>query len=148
VRRVQAFFTKAPGRQSWSTISINFEFASGCVGHLTGSYDLCVHHPMERCEVAGTKARFVLDNLFEDLVLYPHDSEERIHIHNSIFGPVTSFNDTFQLRIHRFLEQIHNGDPPERIEACGAEALAAQEVIEAAIQSHENGNLPVEVPNQ
>ncbi|MBC7289142.1 MAG: gfo/Idh/MocA family oxidoreductase, partial [Armatimonadetes bacterium] len=58
------------------------------------------------------------------------------------------FNDTFRLRIHRFLEQVSQGCSPEEIEASGAEALAAQEVIEAAIASHENGNVAVEVPNQ
>lgn len=148
VKRVQAFFTKAPGRNSWSTISVNFEFESGAVGHLTGSYDMTVIHPMERCEVAGTKARLVLDNVFEDLILYPHDSLERTHVHNSIFGDVTSFNDTFRIRIHRFLEQVSEGARPEDIEASGADGLAAQEIIEAAIASHENGNIAVETPNQ
>jgi predicted dehydrogenase len=147
-KRVQAFFTKAPRRNSWSTISVNFEFENGMVGHLTGSYDMSVVHPMERCEVGGTKGRFVLENVFEDLFYFPHDSAERIHVHNSIFNQYTSFNDTFEMRIHRFLEQVTQGARPEEIEASGADALAAQEIIEAAIASHENGNVPVETPNQ
>ena len=38
------------------------------------------------------------------------------------------------------------GDAPEEIEASGADALAAQEVIEAAIRSHQSGGIPVDVP--
>ncbi len=148
VKRVQAFFTKAPGRNSWSTISVNFEFENGAVGHLTGSYDMTVHHPMERCEVGGTEGRFVIENVIEDLILFPHNSRERKHVHLDIFSDVTNFGDTFRLRIHRFLEQVSQGVPPEQIEGSGAEGLAAQEVIEAAIRSHENGNVAVEVPNQ
>jgi len=148
VSRVQAFFTRAPGRKSWSNISVNFEFANGMIGHLVGSYDMTTRHPMERCEVAGTQGRFVIDNVFEDLVYYPHDSDERIHVHNSIFNKYTSFSDTFEMRIHRFLEQVTEGASPDEIEASAADALAAQEVIEAAIKSHENGNIAVETPNQ
>jgi len=148
VRCVQAFFSKGPGRASWSNVSINFEFHNGMIGHLVGSYDMAVIHPMERCEVAGSRGRFVIDNVFEDLVFYPHDSHERIHVHNSIFNQYTSCSDTFDMRIHRFLEQVSQGAKPNEIEASGADALAAQEVIEAAIKSHENGNVAVETPNQ
>jgi len=147
-RRVQAFFMKAPGRAGWSTISVNFDFANGAVGHLTGSYDMPFIHPIERCEVGGTKGRFVLENVFEDLVYFPHDSPERIHLHNSIFSQYTSFQDTFDMRIHRFLEQVTQGDTPEEIEASGADALAVQEIIEAAIASHEKGGVPIELPDQ
>jgi len=146
-RRVQAFFAKAPGRQGFSTISVNIEFAGGTLGHLCGSYDMAFQHGIERCEVGGTKARFVLENIFEDLILYPHDTDERIHIHNSIFSPFTSFEDTHKLRIHRFLEQVTKGAAPEDIEGSGADGLAVQEIIEAAITSHENGNCAVEVEN-
>jgi hypothetical protein len=38
------------------------------------------------------------------------------------------------------------GTAPEKMEASGADALAVQEMIEAAIRSHENGGVPVEVP--
>jgi predicted dehydrogenase len=145
VRRVQAFFSKAPGRQGWSTVSVNLEFENGALGHLCGSYDMPFAHGIERCEVAGTKGRFVIDNVIEDLTFYPHGSDERIHVHMSIFSGVTHFNDTFKLRIHRFLEQVTQGAKPEEIEGSGAEALAAQEIIEAAIRSHENGNCAVEV---
>src|SRR2546425_1206530 len=74
VKRVQAFLHRAPGRKCWSNASINLEFASGIVGHLTGSYDMSMLHPIERCEVAGTKGRFVLENVFERLTFYPRES--------------------------------------------------------------------------
>ena len=41
----------------WSNASVNVQFASGAVGHLTGSYDASMLHPIERCQVAGSKGR-------------------------------------------------------------------------------------------
>ena len=145
ILRVQSFMTKAPGRSSWSTASINMEFASGTVGHLTGSYDMSMRHPIESLEIGGTDGRLVIDNVYETLMYYPHESDERIVIQNPIFGGIQGFNDTFQLRLGRFIEQLSQGIAPELIEASGEDALAAQEVIEAAIQSQSSGGVPVEV---
>lgn len=145
VVRVQAFLKKASHRQIWSNCSINMQFADGVVGHLTGSYDMTTIHPIERCEVAGTKARFVLENVNERLTLYPHDSEETTVVQSTIMGRFTSFQDTFKQRIHRFVEQVSQKVPRDQIAGSGEEALAAQEVIEAAIRSHETGQV-VDVP--
>jgi predicted dehydrogenase len=146
VRRVQAFMTKAPGRNSWSTASINMEFASGAVGHLTGSYDMSLRHPIEFCEVAGHQGRFTIDNVYENMTFYPHQSDELLVLRNSIFKGMHGFNDTFNHRIERFIEQVRDKVEPERIDASGADALAAQEVIEAAIRSQMNGGAVVDVP--
>jgi len=143
--KVQAFLKRASHRRIWSTASINMLFKSGTVGHLTGSYDMTTRHPIERCEVGGTKGRFVLENVYESLQLYLHDSDETVLVRNNIMSGVGSFRDTFRNRIHRFLEQISQGARPEEIEGSGAEGLAAQEVIEAAIRSWETGTV-VEVP--
>jgi predicted dehydrogenase len=102
---------------------------------------MTTRHPFERCEVAGTKGRFVLENVYERLTYYPHDSDETTVVANPIMGGMASFNDTFQHRIHRMLEQIEAGVPREEIEGSGEEALAAQEIIEAAIRSHETGTV-------
>lgn len=145
VKRVQSFLTKAPGRTSWSTASVNMEFASGAVGHLTGSYDMSMRHPIEWLEVGGTAGRLVIDNVYESLTYYPHDSDETLVMKNPIFGGLQGFNDTFRLRIDRFIRDIKEGVSPELVEASGADALAAQETIEAAIRSHEEGGRAVSV---
>lgn len=137
VARVQAFLSKAPGRSIWSNCSINMEFENGCIGSLHGSYDMSAHHPIERCEVAGTAGRFVLDNVYEELTLFPHDRPERTVLRNSIFGGVRGFEDTFARRIRAFLSQL-DGD---RVEGSGEDGLAALAVIEAAIRSHEEGRV-------
>ncbi len=146
IRRVQAFMTKAPGRTVWSTASINLEFQSGAVGHLTGSYDMFGGHPIEYCEVAGSKGRFVIDNVYESLTLYPHHSDELKVYRNSIMNGMGGFNDTFKNRIDAFVRQVMDQVPPDRIEGSGTDALAAQEVIEAAIQSHMTGGAVIDVP--
>jgi UDP-N-acetylglucosamine 3-dehydrogenase len=120
-------------------------FANGVIGHLTGSYDTNPRHNLERCEVLGTKGRFVLDNLYEELTLYPRDSDELTVIRNSIMGGLSGFNATFTNRIHRFLEQVNVGAPHDQLDASGHEGLAVQEIIEAAIRSFQTGRAE-EVP--
>ena len=46
-----------------------------------------------------------------------------------------AFGETFQSRIGRWIEQNLAGDGPEDLEGSGEEALKAQMVIEAAIES-------------
>lgn len=138
IRRVQAFMHKGPGRQIWSNASVNVQFESGAVGHLTGSYDASLLHPIERCEVGGSNGRFVIENVYERLEFFPRQSPERMVVQNSIMGGMASFNETFKNRIYRFVEQVQTGGP---LDASGEEGLAAQEVIEAAIRSWEHGTV-------
>jgi predicted dehydrogenase len=138
ISKVQAFMHKAPGRSIWSNASVNVVFASGALGHLSGSYDASRFHPIERCEVAGHKGRFVIENVYERLEFFPRESPEKLVIDNPIMGGVSSFNDTFRNRINRFVEQVQAGGP---LDASGEEGLAAQEVIEAAIRSWEHGTI-------
>ncbi len=145
VQRVHAFLNRAPGRVCWSNAQVNMEFENGVVGHLTGSYDANPRHNLERCEVMGTEGRFVLENLYEELTFYPRRSEELTVIRNSIMGGLSGFGATFTNRIHRWLEQLAEGAAPSAIEASGWEGLAAQEIIEAAIKSHQEGTV-VSVP--
>jgi predicted dehydrogenase len=138
---VQCFAVKAPGRSIWSTAQFNMKFRSGVLGHLTGSYDIPRGHPMERTEVAGTMGRFVLTDMFRELCFYPSNSDEVTQITNSPFWGMARFEDTFTNRIHRFLEQVSEGAKPEEIDGSGAEGLAAQEVIQAAIESLNTGTV-------
>lgn len=113
-------------------------FRNGVVGGLTGSYDIERGHPMERCEVAGTKGRFVIDDMWREATLYPAgDLEKRVYT-NPVFGGMRDFEDTFRNRIHRFLEQVSEGCPPEEVDGSGADGLAAQKVLQAAIDSLQN----------
>ena len=140
ITHVQCFVTKAPGRTLWSTAHFNMKFANGVVGGLTGSYDIQRGHPMERCEVAGTGGRFVLEDMFDELTFYPAGTMEKTVITNTVFGMITekTFPDTFRNRIHRFVEQISEGCSPDQIDGSGADGLAAQKVLAAAIESVEN----------
>ena len=138
IEAVQCFATKAPGRVIWSTAQFNMRFVNGVVGHLTGSYDIERGHPMERCEVAGLNGRFVLEDMFRELTLYPAGNLEKTVYSNPLFGGMRDFVDTFRNRIHRFLEQVSEGVSPDEIDGSGADGLAAQKVLAAAIESLEN----------
>jgi predicted dehydrogenase len=138
IEAVQCFALKAPGRSIWSTAQFNMRFKNGVVGSLTGSYDIERGHPMERCEVAGVGGRFVLEDMWRELTLYPAGNLEKTVYSNPVFGGMRDFEDTFKNRIHRFLEQVSEGVDPDAIDGSGAEGLAAQKVIAAAIESLNN----------
>ena len=137
IEAVHCFATKAPGRKIWSTATFNMRFKNGAVGTLTGSYDIERGHPMERCEVAGIKGRFVIDDMYREATLYPAGDMERRVYANPIFGGMRDFEDTFRNRIRKFLEQVERGDSPDEIDGSGADGLAAQKVLAAAIESLE-----------
>jgi predicted dehydrogenase len=141
VEAVQLFATRAPGRQIWSTAHFSMKFKNGVVGGLTGSYDIQRGHPMERCEVAGTGGRFVIDDMWREATLYPAGNLEKVVYTNPVFGGMRDFEDTFRNRIHRFVEQVAAGDAPEAIDGSGADGLAAQKVLQAAIESLESGTI-------
>jgi predicted dehydrogenase len=135
IEAVQCFAMKAPGRAIWSTAQFNMRFASGAVGHLSGSYDIERGHPMERCEVAGLKGRFVIDDMFREATLYPAGDPVKQVYTNPVFGGMTGFRDTFKNRIACFVEQLNEGAAPEDIDGSGTDGLAAQKVLAAAIES-------------
>jgi predicted dehydrogenase len=138
IRKVQAFMHKGPGRSIWSNTSVNVQFESGAVGHLTGSYDASMYHPIERCEVGGSNGRFVIENVYQRLEFFPRKSRDRLVVENPIMGGMGDFNETFRNRIDAFVKQVQAGGP---LDASGEEGLAAQEVIEAAIRSWERGTI-------
>ena len=135
IEAVHCFATKAPGRKIWSTAQFNMRFQNGVVGSLTGSYDIARGHPMERCEVAGTGGRFVLEDMWHELTLYPAGNLEKTVYTDPAFGGFGDFIDTFRDRIGTFLRQVSDGVAPADIDGSGEEGLAAQKVIAAAIES-------------
>jgi len=138
---VQCFATKAPGRTIWSTATFNMKFANGVVGTLTGSYDIERGHPMEYCNVAGTGGRFVIEDMYREVTLYPAGNLEKTVCSNPVFGGMRDFEDTFRNRLHRFLAQVTAGVAPEEIDGSGASGLAAQKVLAAAIESLDTGTV-------
>lgn len=141
IAKVQCFATKAPGREMWSTASFNMQFKNGAVGHLTSSYDIQRGHPMERCEVAGVSGRFVIEDMWREATLYPAGDPVKSVYTNPVFGGYRDFDDTFRERIHCFLKQVADDAAPDKIDGSGADGLAAQKVIAAAIESLETGRI-------
>lgn len=141
VEAVHCFAMKAPGRQIYSTAQFNLKMKSGAVGHLCGSYDIERGHPMERVEVAGLKGRFVIEDMFREVTLYPAGNLEKTVMSNPIFGGMRDFEDTFRNRLGRFVEQLNEGARPEEIDGSGEEGLAAQRVLAAAVESIQTGQV-------
>ncbi len=142
VAAVQTFAMRSPGIETnWSTASINMKFENGAVGHLTSSYDIARGHPMERCEVAGTKGRLVFEDMWREATLYPAGSQEKRVYTNPVFGGYEGFDDTFFDRIRAFIKDVHEGTKPADIDGSGWQGLQAQMVIEAAIESLKTGQV-------
>jgi len=137
VEAVQCFAMKAPGRRIYSTAQFNLKMKSGAVGHLCGSYDIERGHPMERVEVAGLKGRFVIEDMFREVTLYPSGNMEKTVMSNPVFGGMRDFDDTFRNRLSRFVEQLNEGATPEEIDGSAQEGLDAQRVLAAAVKSIE-----------
>ncbi len=139
VEQVHCFAMKAPGREIFSTASFNLKFVNGAVGHLTSSYDIERGHPMERCEVAGTKGRLVFEDMWREATLYPAGDLEKRVFTNPVFGGFLDFYDTFQDRIHAFAKECAAGVAPSDIDGSGADGLEASRIIHAGIQSLKTG---------
>ena len=146
VAKVQAFFKRGPrpdgpgGRRvCWSNVQVNMLFKNGVIGHLTGSYDAGGSYGLETLEVVGSEARFVLRDACEHLEFYPRFSRE-VETY-SYLGGMMSFGETFGSRIGKWVEQNISAVQPAEIDAPGEEALKAQLIIEAAIQSWESGQV-------
>ncbi|MDP6037428.1 MAG: Gfo/Idh/MocA family oxidoreductase [Candidatus Latescibacteria bacterium] len=149
VEKVQAFCKRGTDKDGnrrvcWSNAQINMLFKDGTVGSLTGSYDATGpggSYGLERLEVVGSDARFVLEEACEHLHFHPRRSMELEQY--DYIGGMMGFNETFQSRIGRWIEQNLEDASPEDIEGSGEEALKAQMVIEAAINSWETDSVVV-----
>ncbi|ALS28347.1 oxidoreductase [Paenibacillus sp. 32O-W] len=139
VKRVAAFMMKGEGRSIWSNAQVLLEFRNGAIGNLVGSYDAGGSYGLEQCDVVGSKGRFVLTDACEHLTFYPRRSIETETY--SYLGGMRSFSETFKSRIGSWIEQIAAGEPYDRIDGSGEDALKAQYIIEAAIRSWETGTI-------
>ncbi len=139
VQKVQAFFKRGQGRKIWSNVQVNMQFENGVIGHLTGSYDAGGSYGLERLEVVGSDARFVLLEACEELEFYPRWSQQVEKY--SYLGGMMSFGETFESRITRWIDQNVEEAEPSQIDGSGEDALKAQLIIEAAIESWERGTV-------
>ena len=139
VQKVQAFFKRGQGRKIWSNVQVNMQFENGVIGHLTGSYDAGGSYGLERLEVVGSDARFVLLEACEELEFYPRWSQQVEKY--SYLGGMMSFGETFESRITRWIDQNVEKAEPSQIDGSGEDALKAQLIIEAAIESWERGTV-------
>ncbi len=146
VAKAQAFFKRGPKRDSprerrvcWSNVQANLLFENGVVGHLTGSYDAGGSYGLETLEVVGSEGRFVLRDACEHLEFYPRFSRQ-VETY-SYLGNMMGFNETFDSRIGKWVEQNLQKVRPEEIDASGEDALKVQTIIEAVIESWEKGTV-------
>ncbi len=139
VEAVHAFFKRGHQRQCWSNVHVNLLFKNGVIGHLTGSYDAgggASHHwGLERCEIVGHDARIIIGNACESLEFQPRRTSEAERY--DYLGNMKAWNETFQTRIDAWVDDLIKQTPCDQVNAKGEDALKAQHIIEAAIESWE-----------
>jgi predicted dehydrogenase len=138
VKKVHAFFKRGHGRQGFSHVHVNLMFESGVIGHLMGSYDgggPGHHWGLERCEIVGHDARIIIGEACEQLDFQPRRTIEAESY--KFLGNMRSFGETFQSRINAWVDDLVKQTPPDKVDAKAQDALKAQLIIEAAIESFE-----------
>jgi len=139
IARVQAFFKKGEGRKIWSNLQASIQFENGIIGNLVGSYDAGGSYGLEQLEIVGSKGRIVLLDACEHLTYYPRYSMQTETY--DYLGGMMHFNETFDARIGKWVEENIAGVAPEDIDAKAEDALKVQNVIEALIKSWETGTV-------
>ena len=142
VKRVACFCSKGEGRTIWSNAQILLEFENRMIGNLGGSYDATGpsgSFGLEHVDVCGSKGRFLLEEACQALTYYPRHSME-IETYRYL-GGMLHFQETFKSRIGAWIDQLSDGVPHDRIAGSGREGMLAQEIIEAAIVSWEEGRV-------
>jgi predicted dehydrogenase len=79
--------------------------------------------------------------MWREATLFPAGDSTKLVYTNPVFGGFRDFEDTFADRIHCFLDQVSHGAKPQEIDGSGADGLAAQKVLAAAIESLQNGTV-------
>lgn len=142
VTHVQAFMDKPGVRKSAADLmlsiqSIHMKFENGCIGYLLSQRGDAMFGlgGWWSFELAGTKGTFCIENCVEKITYWKQGQDPEV-----LNTGVTSFDATFPIRIHAFLEDVTNGVPKEHLRASGRDALATMEYIFAAIESYESGS--------
>jgi predicted dehydrogenase len=99
---------------------------------------------LERCEIVGHEARIIITDACETLDFQPRNKIESETY--KFLGNMRSFGETFDSRITAWIKDIKNKTPFDQVDAKAEDALKAQRVIEAAIESWERGSV-VELSN-
>ena len=125
--------------------SIHVKFANGGVGYLLSQRGDAMFGlgGWWSYEHAGTRGTFCIENCVEKVHYWDVDTVEN----PSMASPkpqvyetgLTSFDETFPVRIHAFLEDVTNKVPHEHIRASGRDALATLSYTFAAMRSYEEG---------
>jgi predicted dehydrogenase len=138
-KRVQCFVHQ--GQEGMHAAQINLHLSEGMVGTLTLCNEMSALHPIARVEMAGGKARFTIENVYEEATLYTHTDEEKHVVTNTIWGGIPQLSTTYGRRLSHLLQQIDGGTDPDDIDAGLNDALAASAVMEAAIKAAQNDSV-------
>ena len=138
VTKVQASSSAARGRKIWSNVQVNMLFENGVIGHLTGSYDAVEVTVWNGLKLSVRGEICVARRVRTPGVLPATIATGRTYAY---LGEMMNFGETFESRITRWIDQTIEHADPHEIDGSGEDALKAQLIIEAAIESWESGQV-------
>jgi len=138
VTSVSAQFCDTRGLGFYTAGALSFGFEGGGVGTLIAGWDASFAQPIEWFEVGGTKGFVQVDNVVHELRMYLHDEDEARFWRPNMLRDDPRFYGTVPAHVKAFCESIAQGKEPP---VTGLDGLRGLQVIEAAIESFESGQI-------
>ncbi|NMB11231.1 MAG: Gfo/Idh/MocA family oxidoreductase [Firmicutes bacterium] len=94
-----------------SSVTVNLRFANNSVGTLSNTFVgglLDSQHPFQDLEVVTGQTRYVVDNLYDGLFIYPHDDLYQKKWLPSVFQP-RSYEASMQASIGAWIDAVLDG---------------------------------------
>lgn len=123
-----------------SDVTVNLQFVNGSIGTMSHTYMGSLlqpgQHPFQRMELSTDCARYTIDNLMDELVVYPHEEAYRTAWHPSVFAP-KDYSVTMKASVSGWIDSICQDTPPP---VGLMDALHNIRVAQACIESLETGH--------
>ena len=102
---VHCFATIAPGRTLWSTATLQHALQERRGGQADRQLRYRTRAPDGALRGGRTDGRFVIEDMFQQVTLFPAGNLQKTVYTNPIFGGMYGFEDTFEDRIHKLVER-------------------------------------------
>ncbi len=126
------------GGKNITDVSVLLEFENSAIGTVSHTYvggRLDTQHPFQRIEVHTDQARYVIENLYDRLEIYPHREANAQVWQPSVFER-RDYEDSMQESFKHFVELVLiNGENTGSMQ----DVLHVSRLIEAAVRSAESG---------
>jgi len=105
-------FSLSRGSKIISDVSVNLRFTNNSIGTMTNTFVGGVHesqHPFQDIEIVTDRARYLVDNLYDGLYIYPHQEMEQ-HVWKPSVFERRDYQFSMRLSLESWIEAVMNQD--------------------------------------